>query len=449
MKQPHSLVALTALTIGCATAPLTENESASRGATSTDVLPTKRLDATKDHRWIYAGLLPALDDWRAVLSLAGHTVRLTGTLPKHWSAPLPFWATPAPRADGRVDVTVVYPISTARPNDESGAPAESQNATPGDYLFLSAYPFTPSDPVSGTPWGGFPYLEYDLARHLAFHGPITAENGTWRLLRGPVSHGCARMQGEHVVELAQLVGLDMGDPEASSRGFPAAAGDFRVRVLEDFDRLPDGRIVDVDYPGADGFVRPSGGPETVAVFPTWSTDQFPRFVCAHDPSRPLGDEHCDALSETGRNPLRPGDLGAVSCPTGYAPLTVGTDGGLLCTDGTHAWGPFTRGMIAQCQEWGGGRNCKTDRWALPLARRARGTGVCPTGARLDVRDTAYCVEGDDAFGPFPQDFVAECERRGGGRACRSSRWSLSLLRATVARLGRRTVDGAAVTGHAR
>jgi len=455
MKLQHTLAALTALSFGCATAPTAEDESPSAsasvsgGATHDAAAPEKRLDATADHRWIYAGLLPALDDWRAVLSLAGHTVRLTGTLPKDWSTPLPFWASPAHRPDGRVDVTVVYPISTARLTDAAGTPTGARNATPGDYPFVSAYPFTPSDPVRGTPWGGFPYLEYDLQRNLAFHGPITAENGSWRVLGGPVSHGCARMQGEHVVELAQLMGLDMGDPDAPARGFPASTGDFRVQVLADFDRLADGRVVDVDYPGVDGFVRPAGGPESVAVFPTWSTDDFPRFVCAFDPERPLGDEHCDALTETGRNPLRPGDLGAIACPAGYAPLTVGTDGGVLCTDGTNAWGPFTRGMIVQCKAWGGGRTCETDRWALTVARRARGTGVCPTGARLDARDTAYCVEGNDAFGPFPPEYVAECERRGGGRACRSSRWSLSLLRGTIARLGRRTADGVITPGSAR
>lgn len=440
MKRPLHYAVLAALSLGCATPPSAEETVLSP---TLDDAAEKRLDATADHRWIYAGLLPTLDDWRAVLSLEGHTVRITGTLPKGWSAPLPYWVTPSPRAGDRTEVSVVYPISTARLKDERGAPTGSRNAFPGDYPHVSAYPFTPSDPVRGTPWGGFPYLEYDQERNLAFHGPITAENGTWRLQRGPVSHGCARMQGEHVVELAQLMGLDMGDPEATARGFSASAGAARVLVVAGFDRLADGRIVDVDYPAVAGFRRPGGGPETVAVFPTWSTEDFPRFVCAHDPTRALGDEHCDAYPDTGRNPLRAGDLGAIACPTGYSPLNVGTKGGALCTEGTHAWGPFTRGMVAQCKAWGGGRTCETDRWALGLAVNARGTGVCPAGAHLDARDTAYCVEGNNAFGPFPPDYVAECERRGGGQACRSSRWSLSLLRGTIARLGRRTSDGSA------
>lgn len=422
--------------LGCADPPPQASAHAATGEPA-PALPEKRLDARTDHRWIYAGLLPALDDWRIVLSLAGHTARISGLLPAGHDAPLPAWAFPSARPDGRIEVTVVYPISTARLRDEAGAPTEASNATPGDYGFVSAYPFTPSAAAGGTPWGGFPFLEYDLDRHLAFHGPITAENGTWRLLRGPVSHGCARMQGEHVVELAHLMGLDMGDPEAEARGFEAAAGDFRVRVLADFDRLDDGRIVDVEYPGAAGFERPGGGPDAVATFPTWSTDDFPRFVCAYTPGRALGDEHCDGLAETGANPLRPEDLGEIACPAGTSPLPVGVEGGLLCTDGVNAFGPFTRAMVETCRGWGGGRTCETDRWSLGLASAARGEGVCPHGATLDARDTAYCIEGSDAFGPFPTDFVSACESAGGGRACRSARWNLGLLRRIIARVGRR------------
>lgn len=441
----HALRFLACLLVvsGCATAP--EPADPLADDTAVDAAAEKRLDAQRDQRWVYAGLLPALDDWHAVLSLEGHTVRVTGLLPEGYTAPLPYWALPAVRADGRTGITVVYPISTARVLDERGAPTDAANPLPGDYPWVSAYPFTPSDPVKGTPWGGFPFLEYDTQRHLAFHGPITAENGAWRLLRGPVSHGCARMQGEHVVEFAHLMGLDMGDPSAEPRGLPAAAGDFRVRVVEGFDRLEDGRIVDVDYPGAGGFQRPAGDPATIAVFPTWTTDAFPRFVCAHDPARPLGDEHCDAQPDTGANPLRAADLGGVACPHGYESLAVGADGGTLCTDGVNAFGPFTQAMAAKCRAWGGGAGCGSDRWALSIARRARGTGVCPVGAALDARETAYCMEGSDAFGPFPAEFVATCEGAGGGRACRSARWSADLLRRTIARVGRRTAGDLATS----
>ena len=435
-----TLILTAAGAVACADPPLPSGgDAAPASGTPADLGDAKRLDARADHHWMYAGLLPALDEWHVVVSLAGHTARITGLLPAGYDAPLPYWAEPTARSDGRVELAVVYPIATARVKDERGAPTGAANATPGDYAYVSAYPYTPSDPVVGTPWGGFPYLEYDLDRHLALHGPITSENGSWRLLRGPVSHGCARMQGEHVVELAHLMGLDMGDPAADARGFSAAGGDFRVRVVEDFDRLPDGRLVDVDSPGTAGFQRPVGGPDAVAIFPTWSSDAFPRFVCAHDPARPLGDEHCDALPDTGMNPLRAAELGAIACPAGYSALTVGTQGGRICTDGVNAWGPFTRAMTALCSKWGGGANCSQDRWSLALARNARGVGVCPRGAALDARDTGYCVEGQDAFGPFPPEYVAACEAAGGGRACRSARWGADFLRRTIARVGRRTV----------
>jgi len=55
-------------------------------------------------------------------------------------------------------------------------------------------------------WGGFPFIPYN--RGIAFHGPITAADGQWKLIRGAVSHGCQRMQGEHATELANLIGVD-------------------------------------------------------------------------------------------------------------------------------------------------------------------------------------------------------------------------------------------------
>jgi hypothetical protein len=91
-----------------------------------------------------------------------------------------------------------------------------------------------------------------------------------------------------------------------------------------------------------------------------------------------------------------------------------------------------------CKRWGGGAPCDGDRWAVSLARNARGRGVCPRGATLDARDTGYCLEGEDAFGPFPEAYVKTCQSAGGGRACTSARWHVGLLRRTLARVGRIT-----------
>ena len=344
---------------------------------------------------------PLAPEPTAVLALAGHAVRITGLLPPAYDAPLRFWAEPTLRSGGRVEVTLVYPVATARLKDERGAPTGNANPLPADDDFVSAYPYAPSDPVEGAGWGGFPSLEYDLERRLAFPGPITAENGTCRLLRGPASHGSARMQGEHVVETAHLMGL-----------------------------------------GTAGFTRPIGGPEQVAVFTTRSTEAFPRFVCAHDSARPLGDDHCDALPETGANPLRPADLGEIACPAGFTPLSVGDAGGRLCTDGQKAWGPFTQALTSLGTR--GGR--RPELHAGPVVagagkERARAGRVSP-GRDARRPRMGDCSGGDEASGPFPGDYVATCEAAWGGRAFRSARRRGDFLRRTVARLGSRTAGAA-------
>lgn len=125
-------------------------------------------------------------------------------------------------------------------------------------------------------------------------------------------------------------------------------------------------------------------------------------------------------------PVTPVVLGQIECPAGYTLKTLGTEGGQYCSNGTDVWGPFTEAMINKCFEWGGGASCRTDRWSESLALRARGTGRCPTGANLDDA-TGYCVEGINAFGPFPRSLVERCEAFGGGDSCSSARWNHSLL----------------------
>jgi hypothetical protein len=126
-------------------------------------------------------------------------------------------------------------------------------------------------------------------------------------------------------------------------------------------------------------------------------------------------------------PLTPADI---ECPAGYTLENVGSEGGRLCSDGTNAFGPFTKGMIAKCKEWGGQGACDGDRWSRGLALSARGTGVCPAGSYLD-RETRYCTEGNDAFGPFPSEMVDACVRENGGSACASARWSTGMVRLTL------------------
>ncbi len=247
-------------------------------------------------RWIYRGLLPKLEQPRVVVSLGAHTARVTGLLPAAFSGPVPFYANAAPRADGRTELSVVYPIATGKIDPITGkAPAG-----PGQYPRLFAAPFVASNEKAA--WGGFPFMSYSPARGIAFHGPISAMwdaqlgQWTWRLLRGPVSHGCNRMQGEHVVELANLLGLDMTQPHAAGESHTLETA---VTVAAAFDSYG-GQLVDVDYPAQPGVKRPTGN---VKMFRTWDSRDFPRWVCAYDKKRPLDAHHCDAAGDNRLDPL--------------------------------------------------------------------------------------------------------------------------------------------------
>jgi hypothetical protein len=232
------------------------------------------------NKWIYNGMLPALLEPSIVVSIAGHTARVSGYLPAGFSGPLPFHAVETSDR-GRRRITVVYPVAT-------GA---STNA-PGSYPDIRGLPYVPYAPNSNgewIPWGGFPYLQYNHRRAIAFHGPIThgvtATGVEWLLKRGPVSHGCNRMQGEHVVELAHLLGLEMNVPHSASEG---RAVRVSTQVLEGYDVL-DGRAVDVNYPRTAGAVAPTG---PVRMFRTWWSSDFPRWVCAYKAGRATDSNHC-------------------------------------------------------------------------------------------------------------------------------------------------------------
>ncbi len=157
--------------------------------------------------WKYQGLLPTLVDAQIVVSLQGHTVRVTGRLPAGWDKPLPFYAVKDVDSLGRQVVHVVYPIATGDLTgfNDNGSPI--RNIEPGLYPSsydyqprLTARIYRPSD--EKTTWGGFPYVEYvhyhrepdgRVRGGIAMHGPITAATHEgavyWQLRRGPVSHG--------------------------------------------------------------------------------------------------------------------------------------------------------------------------------------------------------------------------------------------------------------------
>lgn len=280
---PFAVCALAACTLGvvaCAIEPAS--------STSDETVADPVDDATEELRsdrgspkWLYRGPLPTLEGVTINVSLKAHTARVTGLLPTNFQGKLPFYAKSGV-AGTRPTVTVVYPIATG-----------ALTNAPGNYSTIIGVPWVPTD--AKATWGGFPFLKYHLSRGIAFHGPITAQDHEWKLLRGPVSHGCNRMQGEHVVELAQLIGLDMRVPHRSGDAKTIRA---KVSVSYDYDQWQ-GALVDVDYPTQPSVKRPSGA--NVAMFSTWSSDEFPRLVCAYDAKRPLDEHHCDAAGTNRRD----------------------------------------------------------------------------------------------------------------------------------------------------
>ncbi|MBX3208345.1 MAG: L,D-transpeptidase [Labilithrix sp.] len=238
--------------VGCAAQA--DDEDVSDGEVTEDEL---RKGAAE--QWVYNGTLPHLENPSLTVSLTAHTARATGFIPAGWNQPLPYYADRVVE-NGRTKIAVVYPIAT-------GSSVNSQGTS---YSISRVSPWVPTN--SAATWGGFPFIPYN--RGIAFHGPITASDGEWKLIRGPVSHGCNRMQGEHVTELAHLIGVDMTN--TVHRGDATTGLNVPVTVI----RRPDvwnGKQVDVNYPAARGVARPTG--PDVKVFPSWTADQLAAFVC--------------------------------------------------------------------------------------------------------------------------------------------------------------------------
>lgn len=212
-------------------------------------------------QWVYNGTLPHLENPAITVSLTAHTARVTGYLPADFTGRLPYYADTLVEG-ARTKVAVVYPVAT-------GAEVNSQDSS---YSINRASPWVPTN--DHATWGGFPFIPYN--RGIAFHGPITAQDGQWKLLLGPVSHGCQRMQGEHVVELASLIGVDMTTTVHS--GASVTGLNVPVTVLRKTDTWK-GQNVDVDYPVQPGVLRPK---TNVKMFKAWSADDLATFVCPLD-----------------------------------------------------------------------------------------------------------------------------------------------------------------------
>ena len=243
-------------------------------AATEDAIVSRKVD---DH-WFYGGALPELANPSITASMTGHTARVTGYLPANTELPaLPHVKT-MPEG-GRLRVDIVYPIATAKPG--------KSNSRPGTYSFQHAKPyrpngaaFTQSEGWHDVPWGGFPFLAYNDG--IAFHGPITdkdneapGELGVWYLRRGQVSAGCNRMMGEHVVELAHVLGISMQRVYAANTSIrPTTTA--KVNIIADYDTY-DGKYIDVDYPTDSGARRPASvhGADKVVMFGSWVATEMP------------------------------------------------------------------------------------------------------------------------------------------------------------------------------
>ncbi len=244
-------------------------------ASGDDALTSAKVD---DH-WFYSGSIPQLESPSITASLAGHTARVTGFLPDGASLPgdLPHVKTKI--ENGRTRVDIVYPIATAMPG--------KSNSRPGTYSFYEAKPYRPNGPAytqslgwHNVTWGGFPFIAYNNG--IAFHGPITdqdseasADINVWYLRRGNVSSGCNRMMGEHVVELANTIGINMRKVYAANTAYTPTTS-AKVKVLADYDTY-DGKYIDVDYPTDTGAKRPASvyGADKVVMFGSWVASEMP------------------------------------------------------------------------------------------------------------------------------------------------------------------------------
>jgi hypothetical protein len=127
-------------------------------------------------------------------------------------------------------VMIVYPVALA---DR----ASGQNSLAGNWRIEWMRRARPSNPDAA--FGNFPFLNFTGENAHALHGPIYGTSTAWRVTRGEVSHGCARMQGEHVLELAVLLGCSP-DHEGRCPGGESLPN-VPVTVMEDFDHVPDPR----------------------------------------------------------------------------------------------------------------------------------------------------------------------------------------------------------------
>lgn len=290
-----------------------------------------------DPVWVYSGLVPKLSDVQIKVSMRGHTVRVIGFAPQGFTQNLPEYSV-MDEIDGKKRIMIVYPIATVDKSHSRDDGSPARNADPGLYQNVTVFPYNPFGVGSNrtTPWGGFPYIDYERSRNIAFHGPITRSGGLWKLLRGPVSHACNRMQGEHVTELAHILGVPMNRRWNASDERPVTA---TVEVLphNQYDKVVggkfDGKFVDVDYSALSRDIRVSNSsPVSTKVFATWSGLQHPDWICTADTANLSAEKPCAKFARP--NPPQPSNGGAG--PATGTPASAHVANAKVCNVNTFA-----------------------------------------------------------------------------------------------------------------
>lgn len=252
--------------------------------------------------WSYRGIMPELESPTLTVSLTGHTVHVQGLLPTSYTKTLPFHAVAEKTPEGRTRVHVAYPIATVAEGGTTPEGLPTRNPEPFTYKICGGENTHATNKIGS--FAGFPFIQY-VCEHpdadgrvrdgIAFHGPITsleAEGSDyWSLKRGPVSHACNRMLGEHVLELAHIIGFEH-NPGVTPP----------VKVIKEFDSFR-GKKIDVDY-ASTNWTRPSAAESF--VFPVWQAVklrgdgsvevQFPQWACETSRCASMPPNAYDAVS---------------------------------------------------------------------------------------------------------------------------------------------------------
>jgi hypothetical protein len=279
LKTVFRRLALVASTFGIlASVGFVTGCSSNAGDDATGTTAEENLRVRGEAEWFYSGSLPTLENAAVTISLKGNTARVEGLLPVGASIDADLPNVRSTLVNGRTQLDIVYPIATAA--------VYSNNAPRGTYSFQRAVPFRPNGNAYTASagnhfvtWGGFPFLAYDGG--IAMHGPITdaaSKAGgldVWYLKRGTVSSGCNRMLGEHVIEVAQLTGIDMHKVYTANASIYPSHPDH-VTVIADYD-MWNGKYIDIDYPTDVGVVRPGKvyGDAQVEMFGSWVGAELP------------------------------------------------------------------------------------------------------------------------------------------------------------------------------